>query len=223
MAKNLTDIYVGVKKNDPNRNENDLYPTPPLATFVLQKYIDLPKVIVEPCAGRGNISAELLRHGYDVRSYDLHSYNDILCSITVGQDALELQKPYDAGAFVTNPPYHKDLPRLIAEKGIAEYDVTALFVRLTFLEGKKRKKMFTKHPPSDIIFLSDRIRFGTDLIEPINKSHQLGGMIAYMWIVWDKRPKPTTENKTNLRWVLLEDEYDEWRTHYDQHSNSSSW
>jgi hypothetical protein len=220
VAKNLTDIYVGVNKSDPNRNENDLYPTPPLATFVLQKYIDLPQVIVEPCAGRGNISIELLRHGHDVRSYDLHSYDDSLCAITTGQDVLSLQKPYDAEALVTNPPYHKDLPRLIAEKGVNEYEVTALFVRLTFLEGKKRKKLFTNNPPSDIIFLSDRIRFDTGLVEPINKSHQLGGMIAYMWIVWDKRQKPLLENKTNLRWVLLEDEYDEWRTHYDQRSNS---
>lgn len=218
MAKNLTDIYSGVKKNDPNRNDNDLYPTPPLATYILHKYIDLPKVIVEPCAGRGNISIELLRHGYDVRSYDLHEYENILCSITTGQDVLTLPKPHDAQALVTNPPYHKDLPRLIAEKGVSEYDLTALFVRLTFLEGKKRKKLFTNHPPSDIVFLSDRIRFDTGLIEPINKKDQLGGMIAYCWVVFRKEHK----GPTNLRWVLLEDEYDEWRTYYDQRSNSGS-
>jgi hypothetical protein len=78
--------------------------------------------------------------------------------------------------------------------------------------------LFTDHPPSDIIFLSDRIRFGTGLVEPINKSHQLGGMIAYMWIVWDKRKRV---DSTNLRWVLLEDEYDEWRKNFDQYSNTS--
>ena len=170
MAKNLTDIYVGVKFNDPNRNENDLYPTPPLATYILQKYVDLPKKIVEPCAGRGNISIELLRHGFDVMSFDLHQYDDILCSITTGVNVLDLQKPEGYEALVTNPPYHKDLPRKIAEKGVAEYDVTALFVRLTFLEGKKRKKLFTNNPPSDIIFLSDRIKFNNSLIEPIEKT-----------------------------------------------------
>jgi hypothetical protein len=220
MARSLTDIYVGVKKDDPNRNDNDLYPTPPLATFVLHKYVDLPKNIVEPCAGRGNISIELIRHGYNVQSFDMFKYDNSLCSITTGHDVLTLQKPLGAEALVTNPPYHKDLPRLIAEKGVSEYDLTALFVRLTFLEGKKRKKLFTNHPPSDIVILSDRIRFGTDLIEPINKSHQLGGMISYMWIVWDKRPK-LRDNETKLRWVILEDEYDEWRKHYDQCSNTS--
>lgn len=211
MAQNLKDIYTGVKKNSEDRVKSDFYPTPPLATFILHKYVDLPRVIVEPCAGRGNISIELLRHGYDVRSYDLNEYKDYLCSVTVGQDVLSLEKPIDAQALVTNPPYHKDLPRLIAEKGVAEYDLTALFVRLTFLEGKKRKKLFTEHPPSDIIFLSDRIRFDTGLVEPIEKKDQLGGMIAYCWIIFRK----DHNGPTNLRWVCLEDEYDEWRLHYD--------
>lgn len=216
MAQNLKDIYAGVDKSDKKRVENDFYPTAPIATYILQKYIDLPKTIVEPCAGRGNISVELLRHGYEVYSYDLNTYEDHLCPITTGQDVLSLKKPDDAQALVTNPPYHKDLPRKIAEKGVAEYDLTALFVRLTFLEGKKRRKLFTENTPSDIIFLSDRIRFDkpseTGIIEPIEKENQLGGMIAYCWIVWNKRSK---DFNTRCRWVLLEDEYDEWRKHYE--------
>jgi hypothetical protein len=213
MAKNLADIYVGVKKDDPNRNENDLYPTPPLATYILQKYVNLPKNIVEPCAGRGNISVELERCGFNVRSFDAFGYDDLLTTICIGQDVLALPKQKGYGALVTNPPYHKDLPRKIAEKGIAEYDVTAMFVRLTFLEGKKRKNMFTNNPPSDIIILSDRIKFGTGLREPINKNDQIGGMIAYAWIVFDKRAKG---DSTQMRWVLLDEEYDEWRKHYEE-------
>lgn len=213
MAKNLADIYVGVKKDDPNRNENDLYPTPPLATYILQKYINLPKNIVEPCAGRGNISVELIRNGYNVKSFDLHEYDTTLCTIQTGVDVLSLPKQKGYDALVTNPPYHKDLPRKIAEKGISEYDVTAMFVRLTFLEGKKRKKMFTNNPPSDIIILSDRIKFGTGLLEPINKNDQIGGMIAYAWVIFDKRAK---SDSTQMRWVLLDEEYDEWRRHYEE-------
>jgi hypothetical protein len=223
MAKNLTDIYVGVKRDDPNRNENDLYPTPPLATYILQKYVSLPKNIVEPCAGRGNISIELQRCGFNVASFDLYQYDPTLCAIKTGVDVLSLPKQPGYDALVTNPPYHKDLPRVIAEKGVAEYDFTALFVRLTFLEGKKRKKLFTNHPPSNIIFLSDRIRFDrpdyTGLLEPINKSNQLGGMIAYCWVIWNKKAE---HRNTKLRWVTLEDEYDEWRSHYEQHKHSNS-
>lgn len=218
MANNLADIYVGVKQNDPNRNKNDLYPTPPLATYILHKYIKLPKNIVEPCAGRGNISVELERCGYNVRSFDLYDYEPKLTRITTGQDLLLLNKQPGYNALVTNPPYHKDLPRKIAEKGIQEYDVTAMFLRLTFLEGKKRKELFTLHPPSDIIILSDRIKFANGIIEAIEKKDQIGGMIAYMWIVFRKYHA----TDTRMRWVCLEDEYDEWRQHYDQYRNTSS-
>jgi len=219
VAKNLTDIYVGVNKGDPNRKENDFYPTPPLATYILCKYVRPPQNVVEPCAGRGNISIELERNGHNVKSFDLNTYDNSLVNIKTGVDVLEHERPSGYDGFITNPPYHKDLPRKIAEKAVKEYPYVAMFVRLTFLEGKKRKKLFTNHPPSDIIFLSDRINFGSGLIEPINKAHQLGGMIAYMWIVWDKR---TRNESTNLHWVALDDEYDEWRTHYDQFSNSGS-
>lgn len=72
--------------------------------------------------------------------------------------------------------------------------------------------MFTNNPPSDIIILSDRIKFGTGLLEPINKNDQIGGMIAYAWVVFDKRKR---HDSTQLRWVMLDEEYDEWRKHYE--------
>lgn len=208
MATNLTDIYTGVKKNDTNRKENDFYPTPPLATFVLGKYCKPPKNIVEPCAGRGNISKQLQRMGHSVISYDLNSYDNCLTEVHTPYDAMEL-RPQFADGVVTNPPYHKDLPRKLAEKFISEYEYTAMFLRITFLEGKKRKKLFTNNPPSDIIFLSDRVKFSSDHIEPIEKEDQIGGMIAYMWIVWDKRH--SWSGLTKMQWVTLENEYEEFR------------
>ena len=217
MAKNLTDIYVGVKQNDPNRKQNDFYPTPPLATYILCKYVKPPTYLVEPCAGRGNISIELERNGHRVASYDLNEYDNSLVEIETGIDAMELKTSDPFTGVVSNPPYHKDLPRKLAEKWTSEYDYTAMFLRLTFLEGKKRNKLFTNNPPSDIIFLSDRIRFDSNHIEPVEKQDQIGGMIAYMWIVWDKRK--AFEN-TKLHWVLLEDEYDEWSESFDSWTKS---
>lgn len=212
MANNLKDIYVGVNKQDKKRRKNDFYPTPPLATYILHKYIRLPHVIVEPCAGRGNISIELLRHGYDVRSYDLYEYDKNLCAITTGIDFMNHQKVSDVQGLVTNPPYHQDLPRKIAEKATSEYDFVAMFVRFTFLEGKKRNSLFTKTPPSDIIFMSDRVKFSANHIEPINKNDQIGGMIAYCWVIWNKEALHTN---TKCQWVLLDEEYDEWRKYYE--------
>lgn len=210
---NLKDVYSGVDKSSETRHEEDLYETAPLATYILHKYAPPPKNIVEPCAGRGNISIELLRQGYNVISYDLNNHSNKVSQVISGYDVLNLPKQEGYDGFITNPPYFKDLPRKIAEKGIAEYDYTALFVRLTFLEGMKRNKLFVKNPPSDIIFLSDRIRFKPAMTtEPVEKEDQIGGMIAYAWIVFNKL---AAHENTKLQWILLKDEYSEWRKSYD--------
>lgn len=216
MSKNLQDVYSGIIKNDINRRENDLYETPPLATYILHKYSQLPKNIIEPCAGRGNISLELMRNGYNVKSYDLNSYNNShISNIIIGQNVLELSKQTGYDGFITNPPYFNDLPRKIAEKGIEEYQYTALFVRLTFLEGMKRKKMFDKNPPSQIIILSDRVKFQPNMIyEPIEEKEQIGGMICYCWVIWDK---DKTDQK--IDWVSLKENYKEWKLNYDKWKN----
>lgn len=209
----LTDIYFKVKKDDPNRRENDFYPTPPLATYVLCKYVKPPTYLIEPCAGRGNISVELERNGHRVASYDLNEYDNPLTEIKTGVDALELKTSKMFTGIVTNPPYHKNLPHKLAEKFIEEYDYVAMFLRLTFLEGKKRKKLFTKYKPCDIIFLSDRVRFAEGHIEPIELKDQVGGMMAYMWIVWRKNSE-----QTNLHWASLEENYPEWREQYEKNA-----
>lgn len=213
MAKNLTDIYVGVNKNNPARNKNDLYRTPPLATYILCKYTNVPKNIVEPCAGYGNIAVELIRNGHTVHCSDLNHYDEALVPIKTGYDAMILPKLDDYDGLVTNPPYHKDLPRKLAEKAVVDYDYVAFFVRLTFLEGKKRNKLFTSNPPSDILILSDRIRFDSPKLEAVERADQLDGMIAYCWVVWNKK---ADHGNTKLHWVLLDKEYPEWRIHYDQ-------
>ena len=216
--KTLRDIYTGVNKNDPDRRENDFYPTPPLATYVLCKYSDVPHKVVEPCAGRGNISIELIRNGHDVLSYDLNEYPDCFVPIETGHDALTLAQPEGYTAYVTNPPYHKDLPRKILEKALENYEYIAFFVRLTFLEGMKRYKVFKENPPTQIIFLSDRIRFIKGLeTEPITKQEQIDGMIAYAWVIFEKNPK---HEDTKLNWVMLRDEYDEWLGTYSKWNES---
>lgn len=215
MANNLSDIYTGVNKNDPNRNKNDLYRTPPIATYLLCKYSNPPKKIVEPCAGYGNIAVELIRNGHDVTCYDLNPYPESMVPIKTGQSVLDLPKVVGYDGLITNPPYNNDIPRLLVEKSVKEYDYTAMLLRLTFLEGIKRKSMFDSNPPSQMIFFSDRIRFDSKHVEPIDEKDQIGGMIAYAWFVFDNR----VEN-TNVKWVYMKEEYDEWRKHYEARSNS---
>lgn len=222
MAKNLTDIYVGVRQNDVERHENDLYATPPLGTYALLKTLGsrVPSNLLEPCAGRGHIAAELARSGRKVLAHDLFPYENLVYPVEPGHDA-EALSVWPVDGVVTNPPYHKNLPHKLTAKWIQEYDFVAVFLRLTFLEGKKRKKLFTEQPPSDILFISDRINFkGTwaNINEPIAKEDQIGGMIAYAWYVWDKN-KPHLN--TNVEWILLEDLYDEWLEKYKKADNAA--
>lgn len=221
--KTLTDIYVGVRKNSEERQVNDLYPTPPLGTYALIHTLGdrVPEHILEPCAGRGHIAAELSRHGRQVVATDLYGYERLVYPVESGHDATisrVFSDPYEEStAVVTNPPYFNDLPRRLAEKWVVEYEFVAMFVRLTFLEGKRRKKLFTEYPPSDIVLLSDRINFGptnTMVEEPIEMKDQIGGMIAYAWVVWDKAAKYQQNH-----WVLLEELYPTWRLHYESSRN----
>ena len=215
MANNLSDIYTGVNKNDPNRNKNDLYRTPPIATYLLCKYSNPPKKIVEPCAGYGNIAVELIRNGHDVTCYDLNPYPESMVPIKTGQSVLDLPKVVGYDGLITNPPYNNDIPRLLVEKSVKEYDYTAMLLRLTFLEGVKRKTLFDRYPPTQLIFFSDRIRFDNNNIEPVEKKDQIGGMVAYMWVIWSK-----TDDVPSLKWVSMDQEYNEWREHYEARSNS---
>jgi len=215
MASNLRDIYVGVNRNDPNRNTNDLYRTPPIATYLLCKYSNPPKKIVEPCAGFGNIASELIRNGRDVVCYDLNEYPQAIVPVTTGVNALDLPKVVGYDGLITNPPYKSDFPRILAEKSIADYDYTAMLLRLTFLEGVRRKALFDKQPPSQMIFFSDRIRFDSSEIEPVEKKEQIGGMVAYAWFVWANEPE-----WTGAKWVCMNEEYDEWRQNYETRNNN---
>lgn len=215
MTKNLNDIYVGVNSQDKKRRKNDFYGTPPLVTHILCKYSDVPRTIVEPCSGRGNISVELKRQNRDVKSFDLYKYDhELIDDIQNDQDVLTLPKQ-DCEGLVTNPPYFKSLPQKILQKSLKEYDYTAMFVRLTFLEGMRRYSIFKEHAPSQIIFFSDRVRFSEKKTEAVDIEDQIGGMIAYMWIIFDKN-----KTGTKLDWILMKDEYNEWRELYDKRTNT---
>lgn len=209
MASNLFDIYSNVNTADETRKDNDFYPTAPIATYALCKYGNVPKNILEPCAGRGNISIELERNGHIVTSHDLYSYDNCHVKVTPGIDVFG-EKISGIQGMVTNPPYFKGLPVKILQHSINNYDYSAILVRLTFLESKSRFKLFKNQKPTQLIFFSDRLRFGLFDHEPVELDDQLGGMIAYCWVIFDK-----TQTGTKVDWVMLEDEYEEWRQKYD--------
>jgi methylase of polypeptide subunit release factors len=214
--KTLKDIYVGVNQKSQTRNLNDFYQTPPVVTYILTKYTNVPKVVSEPCAGRGSISIELKRQGHEVISTDLYFYeNPLVDDIQTNIDVFSSFKE-NINALVTNPPYYKQLPEKIYEFGCKNYEYTALFVRLTFLEGKRRKLLFQKYKPTNILIFSDRVRFiNLEQGEPIDLFDQVGGMICYMWIIHD-RNSAHVGRETKCEWVSITDEFQEWKKTFER-------
>jgi hypothetical protein len=192
----LTDAYI---INSKNRKENDFYPTAPVATQSLIENCNIPKTIWEPCAGKGHISKELIRNGFDVFSSDLFSYNDSLISnIKTDYDFQTCDLP-DVEGVITNPPFKSNLPQKLIERCLDKYSFIAIFCRLTFMESGRRYNLFKNNPPSKILVFSERVNCDEKLFYP--KEKQIGGMVAYAWFIWDKNLNETNK----IDWIKPSD------------------
>ena len=99
--------------------------------------------ILEPSCGEGHISRVLEAAGYDVVSRDLvdRGYGEVADFLAI--DNLEWD-----GNIVTNPPYK--YAQEFVEKALSiipEGKKVAMFLKLTFLEGKARRALFRSTPP----------------------------------------------------------------------------
>jgi len=173
----------------------DLYVTEPkdierfLSALKRDKMI-IPSPIWEPAAGQGDISKTLINHGYDVKSSDLYPYKDDKIDI-IGFDFFAANKCEGCKTIFTNPPFNIQEEFLLHALKM-NVDVI-FFVRLSFLTGKRRFKIFQNYKPSYIYVFSGRAHcyIGGD------RSKQTSNMIDYclMWM------KPPYQNITELRWI----------------------
>lgn len=70
------------------------------------------------------------------------------------------------------------------------------FLKLTFLEGKARKKLFEKYPPKVVYVSSSRLQCAKNGdFETYKKSG--GTAIAFAWFVWEKGYK----GDTIIKWI----------------------
>jgi len=179
-----------IKTADSKRNKNDFYPTAPIATYALTQNHDVPSKILEPAAGEGWISYELNKNGIQTLSQDLYQYSNTLVPVDFGIDFMESPK-MDVGGMITNPPFRSGMPLKFVEKSLKQYDFTALFCRLTFLETGKRGKFLQEYPMTKMLVLYDRINCDSTYFHDTKR--QLGGMIAYAWYIWDNRVSTKNE------------------------------
>lgn len=127
---------------DNERQSEDYYATEPAATEWLCKLEQFKGPILEPSCGEGHISEALKTYGYDVTSRDLvdRGYGGVANFLSA--DNTEWH-----GDIVTNPPYK--YAKEFVEKALQIIPIghkVAMFLKLTFLEGKARRELFETAP-----------------------------------------------------------------------------
>lgn len=172
-------VTLGASNHTANpRAENDFYATDPRAIELLLDIESFSDKIWECACGEGHLSKVLEAKGYDVISTDLINRG----FGTGGVDFLSFSETFD-GDIITNPPYKYAIE--FVEKAISSITnghKVAMLLRLSFLEGISRRKLFDRHPPKTVYVASKRILCAKNG----DFENSDGSAIAYAWFVWEK-------------------------------------
>lgn len=161
-----------------DRADNDYYATEPAATDWLCRIEKFNGPILEPSCGEGHMSEVLKRHGYHVVSRDLadRGYGEVADFLSSDNTAWQ-------GDIVTNPPYA--FAQEFVEKSLSiipDGAKVAMFLKLTFLEGKRRASLFKITPPLRIWVSRSRLKCAKNG----DFENSPGSATAYAWFVWQK-------------------------------------
>lgn len=142
------------------RVANDFYATHESTIDGLLKVYSLPKRIWECACGNGSLSKKLESLGYDVVSTDLvdRGYGQGGINFLASEEENRMFNENFEGfpkvdCILTNPPYKyatefvKRALQLVNDGGSV-----VMFLKLTFLEGKKRYNEIFKNTPPDTFF-----------------------------------------------------------------------
>lgn len=182
------------------RDSSDYYATDGVAIDKLLSVCPppLPGTIWECACGRGDLSKRLIDNGYSVVSSDIadRGYGkagvDFLSTLILPCKGIT--------TILTNPPYKYALEfvlhalQLLSSTGQGQ---VYMFLKTTFLEGKKRKEqLFTPYPPKCIYQFSERVLCAKNA--EFEKMKAGGGSaVAYAWYVWEIGHK----GETIVKWI----------------------
>lgn len=171
-----------------DREQHDFYATEPKAVELLLDEEVFQTDILEPCCGMNHVTAVLKSRGYRVTTSDL---------VDRGVGA-EIKDFFDyeswSGDIITNPPYSKALE--FVEHGlkvVKDGSKVAMFLKIQFLEGKKRKDFFKQFPPKYIYVASGRLRCA----KSGDFDSYTSSPVCYAWFVWEKG----YQGEPTVRWI----------------------
>ena len=171
-----------------DREQHDFYATEPKAVELLLEEEQFQQSILEPCCGLNHITDVLRNKGYQVTTSDL---------IDRGVGA-EVKDFFDYthwyGDIVTNPPYSQAVDFVEHSlKIVEEGSKVAMFLKIQFLEGKKRKEFFKRFPPKYIYVASSRLRCAKN-----GEFDKYGSSaVCYAWFIWEKG----YQGEPSVRWI----------------------
>lgn len=190
-----TFVQLGASNHsEKERETNDFYATDPYTLEIFLKALKRDSIILnrniwECACGLGHLSKVLEKNNYNVLSTDLidRKYG------VGGVNFLSIQEQYD-GDILTNPPYK--FAQEFAEHSIdllKENNYCIMLLKIQFLEGKKRRKLFNKYPPKYVYINSER---QTCYING-NMSKKMSSASCYCWFMWQKG----YTGETIIRWI----------------------
>jgi hypothetical protein len=174
------------------RQREDYYATDPKAAHLLMSVEPTLSNIWECACGEKHLAKVFADYGVLGRASDLvdRCDNETL-------DFLSIDNIHWEGDIATNPPYK--YAQEFIEKALSIVDdghYVCMFLKVTFLEGKRRKELFRQHPPKTIYVSSSRINCAKN--GEFDGLRETGGSaVAYAWYVWQKGFK----GATIIKWI----------------------
>lgn len=167
---------------DKEREENDYYATSPKAVELLLEKEKFAHKIWECAAGEDHIANVLRNHGYEVCSTDIidrTGHTQVL-------DFLTTEKVFN-GDIITNPPY-KYAQEFVehALDSIRDGNKVAMYLKLTFLEGKNRQKLFNQKNLKIVYVMAGRMGCAKNGDFRNKEDQTESGAVAFAWFVWEK-------------------------------------
>lgn len=193
---NAASIYAthgASNHSEEQRAALDYYATNPEVVEKLLEVEEFCQYILEPACGGGHISEVLLKRGFDVISSDIvdRGYSEQAFE----QDFLKAGGvPRNSRNIITNPPYAMAKEFVEHALDISQESVkVAMFLKLTFLEGAKRKELFDRYPPKRIYVFRSRIDCWKNGVKPEKPPKA----VCYAWFVWVKG----TKTSPRIMWI----------------------
>jgi hypothetical protein len=157
----------------------DLYGTPPQAVPPLLRVEQLPPVVWEPAAGRGNIVKELRAAGHQLIASDIVSYDFPLDFVQNFFSCTAM--PAGCQGIVSNGPY-RWIEQFVAH-ALELSPIVVVLLRLTFLESERRCAILENRGLARIHVFRKRLpmmhRNGWE-------GRKANSGMAFCWMRWDR-------------------------------------